>query len=227
MVKLPSSELTGAALTWAGIKASGFMPVINKDGICYKSDHGSWVYPNFESPQESAEIAEREWIGLMRPSKGQKTPQWQAITDSKMKQQASRNDYGVVSAWAPTSHLATARVFVISKLGAEIEVPKELVEAVAQVNVPEFSKKLHGQMTEVLAPHGIFLSPCDDKINPVMWEWSDKGSNYSKSGFPTLESAYRAAREDATIVYGIKLPELDDDGHLIEIKEVMTDVVRP
>lgn len=128
-IKLKADELTGPALTWAAIRALGFAPHIEAAGIGYKSNHGSWVYPDFEDPAEAAQMAEREWISLERPSRGQKTPMWRAITDEKgRKLGPGECRLGVVDAWALTSYLAIARVFIVSRLGPFIDVPSELVD---------------------------------------------------------------------------------------------------
>ena len=128
MVEVRTANLTGKALTWAAIVALGLEPVIAATGICHKNDAGGWTYPIFESPFQVAELIEREWIGLERPSKGQKAPMWRAITDRRFKKKLRPGDSDVlvVDAWGETSFLAVARVFVMSRLGACVTIPAEL-----------------------------------------------------------------------------------------------------
>lgn len=138
MIKMNAADLTGSALTWAAISALGMSPVIAATGICYRSDHGSWVYPNFENQNGADELIESEWIGLERPSKGQKTPLWRAITDSKQKPGPGQSPTAVVSAWGATHSLAVARVLVISHLGPVVDIPAELMpEQIADTSARE------------------------------------------------------------------------------------------
>lgn len=126
-MKAKTETLTGQALIWATCLALRHSPVVAATGVAYRSDHGSWVYPRYTSDQEVGELMSSEWIGVERPSRGQKTPVWRAITESKIPTKPYETCGGVVSAFGVTLGEAVCRVLVISRLGAFVEVPDELL----------------------------------------------------------------------------------------------------
>lgn len=130
MSKLKAEELEGSSLMWAVCLALGHAPAITPTGVAYRSDHGSWVYPRFTSDAEAGELMSSEWIGVERPSRGQKTPVWRAIADSKVPTKPHEFCGGVVSAWGDTLGVAVCRVLVLSRLGQTVDVPEELLQAV-------------------------------------------------------------------------------------------------
>lgn len=129
-MKIQTEELSGNALIWAVCCALRNAPVIAATGIAYRSDHGSWVYPRYTSDSEAGELMSSEWIGVERPSRGQKTPVWRAIADSKVPTKPHEYCGGVVSAWGETLGVAVCRALVLSRLGVTVDVPDELLQAV-------------------------------------------------------------------------------------------------
>ena len=109
---MKTSELTGFALDWAVAKCEG-VNVQNYEspndrygvkwrGKCYSQ---SWEY--------AGEIIEREKLTLMWRTV------WSAVADS-------HEDIHVF-AYGPTALVAAMRCFVASKLGDEVDIPKELL----------------------------------------------------------------------------------------------------
>lgn len=49
-------DLTGRALCFAVVRALGYRPIVDDSGVSYRSDHGSWVYPDIENAKDAAEI---------------------------------------------------------------------------------------------------------------------------------------------------------------------------
>lgn len=84
------------------------------------------VYPRYTSDEEVGSLMTKEWVGVERPSKGQKTPLWHAITDNK-RSDASRTTTFVVSAWGETIGVAVCRAIVLSHCGKTVSVPRELL----------------------------------------------------------------------------------------------------
>ena len=128
-MKTQSEELTGNALIWAACRALGHAPVVAETGIAYLSDHGSFVYPRYTSDSEAGELMSSEWIGVERPSRGQKLPVWRAIADSKVPTKPYEYCGEVMSAWGETIGVAVCRALVLSRLGVTVDVPDELLLA--------------------------------------------------------------------------------------------------
>lgn len=126
-MKTQSETLTGATLLWAVCRALGHAPVVAATGIAYRSDHGSWVYPRYTDDAEVGTLMSSEWIGVERPSHGQKPPVWRALADSKIPTKPHEYCGGVVSAYGETPGVAVCRALVLSRLGATVEVPDELL----------------------------------------------------------------------------------------------------
>jgi len=101
---MKTSELTGAALNWAVGKAEGLADWLAPVNYC-----GNW---EFGGP-----IIEREGIGLDQYAD---YPQWQAFTP------APEQSSGQAVCNGRTPLIAAMRCYVASKLGAEIDLPKEL-----------------------------------------------------------------------------------------------------
>lgn len=127
MPKVKSEGLNEKALLWATCLALGHSPVVAATGIAYRSDHGTWVYPRFTSEQEVGALMSAEWIGVERPSRGQKKPVWRAIADSKVPTKPHEFCGGVVSAWGETPGVAVCRALVLSRIGVMVDVPDELL----------------------------------------------------------------------------------------------------
>ena len=129
MSKVKAEELSGAALLWAVCLALGHAPVVAATGIAYRSDQGTWVYPRYTSDEEAGALMSSEWIGVESPSRGQKTPLWRAISDSKVPTKPFEICGGVVSAWGETLGVAVCRALVLSRLGVNVDLPEELRHA--------------------------------------------------------------------------------------------------
>jgi hypothetical protein len=105
---MKTSELTGAALDWAVAKCEGFDPetLNTKTGVVYSLRYG--VYAPSTNWAQAGPIIEREGIAvyLHGPEK------WCAIADDEYR--------------GSTPLIAAMRCYVASKLGDEVEIPKEL-----------------------------------------------------------------------------------------------------
>lgn len=128
-MRMNTEALIGDALIWAVATALGKGPVVAATGVAYRSDHGSWVYPRYTEDVEAVALMRQEWIGVDRPSNGQATPLWRAITDSKIKPRSAKPCTPVVSAFGGTIGLAVCRALVASRLGMMVDVPENLVQA--------------------------------------------------------------------------------------------------
>jgi hypothetical protein len=101
---MKTSELTGKALNWAVGKAEGLDDWLAPVNYCGKWEHGG-------------PIIEREGMQLRKRNDFHfPAPFWQA---------GQWSDITLVS--GPTPLIAAMRCYVASKLGADVDVPKELV----------------------------------------------------------------------------------------------------
>ena len=116
-MKIKTSELTGVALDWAVAKCEGLDTIITYAPlrVLYKpKGKRSWyVYRPSTNYAQGSPIIEREGISL---------------------DYAQAEDWGAKSskyqwAYGPTHQIAAMRCYVASKLGAEVEIPKELEQA--------------------------------------------------------------------------------------------------
>jgi len=116
-MKIKTSELKGAALDWAVLKANGE----RKDTLDYLlqdwlNDPGRKNLHCNNSPSENwsqgGPIIEREGIELTLPT-------WKAGTASYLG--------GQVICTGPTPLIAAMRCYVASKLGDVVEIPEELI----------------------------------------------------------------------------------------------------
>ena len=101
---MKTSELTGVALDWAVQQCEG-------------TDALWWEYSPSQKWEQAGPIIEREGINLDNYAKN---PQWSAWTPAP--DQAT----GEAQAYGPTPLIAAMRCYVASKLGDEIDLPKEL-----------------------------------------------------------------------------------------------------
>lgn len=106
-MKIKTSELKGAALDWAVAKCVD-------DGLADFTAAGWRFYPSTNWAQ-AGEIIEREKIAIMCPSTGDF---WDARA----------NVFPPVYWRGETPLIAAMRCYVASKLGDEIEIPKELTQ---------------------------------------------------------------------------------------------------
>ena len=125
---MKTSELTGIALDWAVAKCEGgaglwydgiatyWITLDGKDRALSKGWAQSYT-PSTDWAQ-GGQIIEREWLTLTT---------WPNESDEDMRWEATQFDaVGAVSAFGPTPLIAAMRCYVSSKLGDEVEVPKEL-----------------------------------------------------------------------------------------------------
>jgi hypothetical protein len=98
---MKTNELTGAALNWAVGKAEGLDGWLAPVNYCGKWEHGG-------------PIIEREIAQIERFSDSL----WEATAFTKNAQDFVQN--------GPTPLIAAMRCYVASKLGADVDVPKEL-----------------------------------------------------------------------------------------------------
>ena len=106
---MKTSALTGAALDWAAAKAEG-LTYWDDDRLCFANEpHGEDFEPSTDWAQGGA-IIERERICLI----DQGGDYWQAMC-------------GWRESFGDTPLEAAMRCYVASKLGDEIDVPKELL----------------------------------------------------------------------------------------------------
>jgi hypothetical protein len=110
-----TSELTGAALDWAVTECEGGLDDVeywhllwHKSSFTYSTD---W--------SQGGPIIEREIISVSHDTAGQ-TIEWAAWTPAPIRDEAEAFGYG------PTPLIAAMRCYVASKLGNEVEIPKEL-----------------------------------------------------------------------------------------------------
>lgn len=104
---MKTSELTGAALDWAVAKCEG--KIYGIPGTRYEFQPSThWA--------QGGPIIEREGINLDNYAKN---PRWSAWTP------APDREYGEAQAFGPTPLIAAMRCYVASKLGDEVDLPKE------------------------------------------------------------------------------------------------------
>jgi hypothetical protein len=108
---MKTSELTGAALDWAVQQCEGARKDI--DFVWWTDDH----YTPSTDWAQGGPIIERDGIGLDQYAD---YPRWQAFTP------APEQPSGQAVCNGPTPLIAAMRCYVASKLGDEIELPKEL-----------------------------------------------------------------------------------------------------
>jgi hypothetical protein len=113
---MKTSELTGAALDWAVTKCEGFDPetLNTKTGIVYSLRYG--VYTPSTNWAQGGPIIEREGISVMyRPG-----VRMTASINGQYEQTIGHMHKGNIGL------LVAMRCYVASKLGDDIEIPKEL-----------------------------------------------------------------------------------------------------
>lgn len=109
-------ELQGAALDWAVAKCEGLDVRLLNGGTEMVLRDGDWWYPS-ESWAQGGPIIAREWISTTNSD------------DEWLAEIATDCADGYLSATGPTPLIAAMRCYVASKLGDEVEIPAELMEA--------------------------------------------------------------------------------------------------
>lgn len=130
-VRVDIDSLTGPALAWAVCAATGYRASITSgrygDEVSYYDEgHGSWAMVRLDD-DEAGHVMDKHWIGVERPSAGQKPPVWRALADYRGKKDPFRY-VGVVSAHAPDRRTAIFRCLVKSIFNEKVSVPEQLVQ---------------------------------------------------------------------------------------------------
>lgn len=126
---MKTSELTGAALDWAVAKCENKKARYVRDGeyshlqVSEKNTSSWTMYQPSVSWAESGPIIEREGIWLRGPHDAAK-PDGNVVLHIDF-WYAHKNHIGVQN--GPTPLIASMRCYVASKLGAEVEIPEELI----------------------------------------------------------------------------------------------------
>ena len=117
---MKTSELIGPALDWAVAKCEGYdLFVVGKNAAYYSPTHGALVYALYSTKwEQGGPIIEREKIELTDNGNNRDEEWcWSAhicCTKSLM--------------FGKTALIAAMRCYVASKLGDEVDIPKELLE---------------------------------------------------------------------------------------------------
>ena len=129
-MKVKTGDLTGVALDWAVAKASGATEIRNDDirwfftlrGSTYvlSSGWGAMSYHPSTDWARGGPIIEREEIGLRMNVPCSPGRTWEGRPSPLAKGAGGKFGYG------PTPLIAAMRCLVASKLGEEVEIPKEL-----------------------------------------------------------------------------------------------------
>ena len=135
-MKVKTSELSGAALDWAVAKAEGEALV---DGCLFTKDPDDEqvLYSPSTDWAQGGPIIERERIDLNRFSGQWAARLWAGWRDIEYPQGSaehaaayrSRKVSQSIEQQGPTALIAAMRCYVASKLGDEVEIPAELLEA--------------------------------------------------------------------------------------------------
>ena len=118
-MKIKTSELTGTALDWAVAKCEGI-----QDSEFVRTHMDAWPYSINWS--QGGPIIEREGIDLycnVPTNPAHKDPSWRGSWRAKY----HRCGYGTDMSHGHTPLIAAMRCYVASKLGAEVEIPNELI----------------------------------------------------------------------------------------------------
>ena len=114
-MKIKTADLIGPALDWAVAKGEGFSSHAALSLVILGSYNPSinWA--------QGGPIIEREELGLKRNAPCSQGREWEASPSITAKGAGGKWGYG------PTPLIAAMRCFVTSKLGDEVDVPKELL----------------------------------------------------------------------------------------------------
>jgi len=123
---MKTSELSGHALDWAVAKCEGNNGVLHDDGItrCIVIAAASGVYKGTWKPtinwSQGGPIIQREGVSVTASTEGRYEGfSWQATIDDP-------EDENALWRYGPTPLIAAMRCYVSSKLGDEVDSPKEL-----------------------------------------------------------------------------------------------------
>ncbi len=108
---MKTSDLTGVALDWAVADCEGH-DFPSADAVCGIFNPSTyWAH--------GGPIIEREWLDI--------TP-WPNESDEELHWQCKQHDSIDCIAFGPTPLIAAMRCYVASKMGDNIDIPKELIE---------------------------------------------------------------------------------------------------
>ena len=115
---MKTNELTGAALDWAVARCEfvGDLPFVSIGGEL-RSKHDAWHYQPSTNWAQGGPIIEREGISHGKTRNGKSHAAWIGCA----------SDFGMVNFYTgETPLIAAMRCYVASKLGEEVDIPKEL-----------------------------------------------------------------------------------------------------
>ena len=137
-MEIRTIELSGAALDWA------VMTLEQHDDAAWYIDHKgrlmeehgelSWTYQPSTNWAQGGPIIEREKLTLVHTSEtllSGKPIEWVAVHPDRYVEFDADGDvseWHLPDAYGPTLLIAAMRCYVASKLGDEIEIPKELIK---------------------------------------------------------------------------------------------------
>ena len=128
---MKTSELIGPALDWAVAKCEGYdLFVVDKNAAYsayYSPTHGALIYALYSTKwEQGGPIIEREGIAIDCLRTCGQIDGWIAATEQLMED--TEDEYSVpIEFRGPTPLIAAMRCYVASKLGDEVNIPKELL----------------------------------------------------------------------------------------------------
>lgn len=142
-MKIKTAELTGQALDWAVAKALGYTIEVRPAGACGRPlyvlaaepGHTPWVWEPSSSWNYGGPIGEREHLQACYQTGGTHKGEWGCI-------KWNEGHRGFVQQYGATELIAKMRCYVASKLGDEVELPKELpIQRMVEVPVTTGTEK--------------------------------------------------------------------------------------
>jgi hypothetical protein len=117
---MKTNDLIGPALDWAVAKAENF-PVVIVGTNKFRIWKGTKVpFDPSTNWGDGGPIIDRELCSLVRCQTNDEPEYWEAVAGHEY-------DHNSVRGYGPTPLIAAMRCFVASKLGEEVDVPKELM----------------------------------------------------------------------------------------------------
>lgn len=131
-MKIKTSELTGTALDWAVAKCEGYFYFAKPEGPTYvHKNTGEWHHSGNYSPSanwsQGGPIIESKIDYIRKRSKAEEVELAHPNANFKFKAEVFADIAGYYCGFGLTPLIAAMRCYVASKLGDEVDVPKELV----------------------------------------------------------------------------------------------------
>ncbi len=129
-MKTKTSELTGAALDWAVTRAHQEGEpefdyyIDHKNTVMEERGDLSWAYSPSTNWAQGGPIIEREKMCIDEPNCDADGRGWSAVI---IDWASDDGDDKSIEGFGPTPLIAAMRCYVASKLGDEVEIPKELI----------------------------------------------------------------------------------------------------